>query len=274
MTTPPESGKQRSCRQTAVRNSVDKVVIKNAYMDSATGELFLKPRKGGERWVITGRSRTEYLRCGPVPVWEHRGSRGFASTILISLSPGNWNLPAGTCIRIDFVIRADVVAYNGCTALSPPTVNGHVHPKTFSPCRLTVVPYARCRDHHAQCAVSGAGQLEIDWGDNSDIRDPSRTHAAAAHPYLRQQSGDRRRIRWFTDACSGVSTGAGSNRGRWYWSVTPPVEELTLTHATLSLESLRLLCREPSLNLSIARWPILHRCRMPELMNSTSPPPD
>ena len=67
----------------------------------------------------------------------------------------------------DFVIRADVVAYNGLHGIVPANGERHVYPKTFT-LPLAVVLTLAAGIITVQCAVSGAGQLEIDWGDNSD----------------------------------------------------------------------------------------------------------
>ena len=142
----------------------------------------------------------------------------------------------------DFVIRADVVAYNGLHGIVP--ANGE------------------------RCAVSGAGQLEIDWGDNSDTE----TVLLADTPQLLTHTfdnkvRDRRRIRWFTDACFRSIDWSGLKPRSLVLVQTLPVEELTLTHATLSLESLRLLSGTYSLNLSncaLADLAPLAECR--ELM--------
>ena len=168
----------------------------------------------------------------------------------------------------DFVIRADVVAYNGLHGIVPANGERHVYPKTFT-LPLAVVLTLAAGIITVQCAVSGAGQLEIDWGDNSDTETgPPRGHAAAAHPYLRQQSQGQasypvglpmpafRSIDW-----------SGLKPRSLVLVQTLPVEELTLTHATLSLESLRLLSGTYSLNLSncaLADLAPLAECR--ELM--------
>ncbi|MCS2442534.1 hypothetical protein NXX09_20370 [Bacteroides uniformis] len=88
----------------------------------------------------------------------------------------------------DFVIRADVVAYNGLHGIVPANGERHVYPKTFT-LPLAVVLTLAAGIITVQCAVSGAGQLEIGTGRQQRHRDrPPRGHAAAAHPYLRQQS--------------------------------------------------------------------------------------
>lgn len=115
---------------------------------------------------------------------------------------------------------------------------------------------------------SGAGQLEIDWGDNSDTE----TVLLADTPQLLTHTfdnkvRDRRRIRWFTDACFRSIDWSGLKPRSLVLVQTLPVEELTLTHATLSLESLRLLSGTYSLNLSncaLADLAPLAECR--ELM--------
>ena len=132
----------------------------------------------------------------------------------------------------DFVIRADVVAYNGLHGIVPANGERHVYPKTFT-LPLAVVLTLAAGIITVQCAVSGAGQLEIDWGDNSDTETVLLADTPRSLVLVQ----------------------------------TLPVEELTLTHATLSLESLRLLSGTYSLNLSncaLADLAPLAECR--ELM--------
>ena len=148
----------------------------------------------------------------------------------------------------DFVIRADVVAYNGLHGIVPANGERHVYPKTFT-LPLAVVLTLAAGIITVQCAVSGAGQLEIDWGDNSDTE----TVLLADTPQLLTHTfdnkvRDRRRIRWFTDACFRSIDWSGLKPRSLVLVQTLPVEELTLTHATLSLESLRLLSGTYSLN--------------------------
>ena len=117
----------------------------------------------------------------------------------------------------DFVIRADVVAYNGLHGIVPANGERHVYPKTFT-LPLAVVLTLAAGIITVQCAVSGAGQLEIDWGDNSDTE----TVLLADTPQLltipsTTKSGTGVVSVGLPMPASGVSTGAGSNRGRWYW---------------------------------------------------------
>ena len=74
----------------------------------------------------------------------------------------------------DFVIRADVVAYNGLHGIVPANGERHVYPKTFT-LPLAVVLTLAAGIITVQCAVSGAGQLEIDTY-------PSSVHCSL--PYL------------------------------------------------------------------------------------------
>ena len=148
----------------------------------------------------------------------------------------------------DFVIRADVVAYNGLHGIVPANGERHVYPKTFT-LPLAVVLSLAAGIITVQSAVSGAGQLEID----------TLTFDTTAR--------DRRRIRWLTDACFRRTDWSGLKPRSLVLVQTLPVEELTLTHATLSLESLRLLSGTYSLNLSncaLADLAPLAECR--ELM--------
>ena len=141
----------------------------------------------------------------------------------------------------DFVIRADVVAYNGLHGIVPANGERHVYPKTFT-LPLAVVFTLDAGIITVQCAVSGAGQLEIDWGDDSDTETVllADTPQPLTHTFDNKVRA-RRRIRWFTDARFRSIDWSGLKPRSLVLVQTLPVEELTLTHATLSLESLRLL---------------------------------
>lgn len=166
-----------------------------------------------------------------------------------------------------FIINADVVAYNEMHGIVPSNGERHVYPKHFT-CPQTAVFSLSAALVSVQCEVSGTGTLEIDWGDNSDTE----TVLLADTPQLLTHTfdnkvRDRRRIRWFTDACFRSIDWSGLKPRSLVLVQTLPVEELTLTHATLSLESLRLLSGTYSLNLSncaLADLAPLAECR--ELM--------
>lgn len=140
-----------------------------------------------------------------------------------------------------FVIRADVVAYNELHGIVPANGERHVYPKTFT-LPLAAVLTLDAAVITVRCGVSGVGLLEIDWGDNSDTEVVSLTDT----PQLLTHTFDnrvreKRTIRWFTQARFKTIDWSGLRPKSLVLLQTLPVEELTLTDATLSLEALRLL---------------------------------
>lgn len=150
----------------------------------------------------------------------------------------------------DFVIRADVVAYNGLHGIVPANGERHVYPKTFT-LPLAVVLTLAAGIITVQCAVSGAGQLEIDWGDNSDTE----TVLLADTPQLLTHTfdnkvRDRRRIRWFTDASFRHIDWSGMTPSSVILLRELHVEELTLRGCTLALDGFRILSGTYRIDLS------------------------
>ena len=148
-----------------------------------------------------------------------------------------------------FVIRADVVAYNELHGIVPANGERHVYPKTFT-LPLDAVITLDAAVITARCGVSGVGLLEIDWGDNSDTEVVSLTDT----PQLLTHTFDnrvrkKRTIRWFTQARFKTIDWSGLRPKSLALLQTLPVEELTLTDVTLSLEGLRLLSDTCLLNL-------------------------
>lgn len=150
----------------------------------------------------------------------------------------------------DFVIDADVVAYNQQHGVIPANGERHIYPKEFTqpPAVLLFLPAAI---PEVQCSVSGAGLLEIDWGDNSDTQvlhlsdKPCRlTHTFDSR--IRRY----RRIRWFTEARFMHIDWSNLHLCSLFLLRPLVVEELTLRQTSLSLNSLELLRETYRLNLA------------------------
>ena len=117
----------------------------------------------------------------------------------------------------DFVIRADVVAYNGLHGIVPANGERHVYPKTFTLPLAVVLTLA-------------AGIITVQWP--FPVRDSWKSTGATTATPRPSSSRTRRSCSPIPSTtksgtgvvsvglpmpASGVSTGAGSNRGRWYW---------------------------------------------------------
>ena len=100
-----------------------------------------------------------------------------------------------------FAICADVVAYNELHGIVPANGERHVYPKVFTrpPAAVLTLDAGIIT---VQCAVSGTGLLEIDWGDNSDTENVFLTDTPQILTHIFDNKvRERRTVRWFTEAC-------------------------------------------------------------------------
>ncbi|WP_289764450.1 hypothetical protein [uncultured Duncaniella sp.] len=150
----------------------------------------------------------------------------------------------------DFIIRADVVAYNELHGITPANGERHVYPKVFTQ-PFTAAITLDAAAITVWCSVSGTGLLEIDWGDNSDTENVLLTEIPQilTHTFDNKVRASRT-MRWFTDARFKTVDWSGLRPRSLVLLRIMPVEELTLTDATLSLEALRLLSGAYQLNLA------------------------
>ena len=177
---------------------------------------------------------------------------------IVDLMMCNTDLSLDTTLKVgdeliysdDFVINADVVAYNEMHGIVPSNGEHHVYPKVFTK-PLAVAFSGPTELLNAQCSVSGVGTLEIDWGDNSDTEIVTLTDK----PRILKHTFDskvrkRRRIRWFTDAYFKQVDWSGLKPNSVVILRPLPIEELTIKDATLALDSLQMVTGIYSLNLS------------------------
>ena len=177
---------------------------------------------------------------------------------IVDLMMCNTDLSLDTTLKVgdeliysdDFIINADVVAYNEMHGIVPSNGEHHVYPKVFTR-PLAVAFSLPTQILSVQCSVSGVGTLEIDWGDNSDTEVITLTDK----PQLLKHIFDnkvrkRRRIRWFTDAYFKQVDWSGLQPTSVVVLKSLPIEELTTKDATLTLDSLQMVTGIYSLNLS------------------------
>ena len=177
---------------------------------------------------------------------------------IVDLMMCNTDLSLDTTLKVgdeliysdDFIINADVVAYNGMHGIVPSNGEHHVYPKVFTK-PLAVAFSLPTQILSVQCSVSGVGTLEIDWGDNSDTE----VVTLSDKPQLLKHIFDnkvrkRRRIRWFTDAYFKQVDWSGLQPTSVVVLKPLPIEELTIKDATLTLDSLQMVTGTYSLNLS------------------------
>ena len=177
---------------------------------------------------------------------------------IVNLMMCNTDLSLDTVLKVgdeliysdDFIINADVVAYNEMHGIVPSNGEHHVYPKVFT-MPLAVAFSLPTQILSVQCSVSGVGTLEIDWGDNSDTQ----VVTLSDKPQLLKHIFDnkvrkRRRIRWFTDAYFKQVDWSGLQSTSVVILRPLPIEELTIKDATLTLDSLQMVTGIYSLNLS------------------------
>lgn len=168
---------------------------------------------------------------------------------IVDLMMCNTDLSLDTTLKVgdeliysdEFVINADVVAYNEMHGIVPSNGEHHVYPKLFTK-PLAVAFSLPTELLNVQCSVSGVGTLEIDWGDNSDTEVITLTDK----PQLLKHIFDnkvrkRRRIRWFTDAYFKQVDWSGLQPTSVVVLRPLPIEELTIKDATLTLDSLQMV---------------------------------
>ena len=177
---------------------------------------------------------------------------------IVDLMMCNTDLSLDTTLKVgdeliysdDFIINADVVAYNEMHGIVPSNGEHHVYPKVFTK-PLAVAFSLPTELLNAQCSVSGIGTLEIDWGDNSDTEIVTLTDK----PRILKHTFDskvrkRRRIRWFTDAYF-KQVDLSRLKPNSVVILRPlPIEELTIKDATLTLDSLQMITGIYSLSLT------------------------
>lgn len=150
----------------------------------------------------------------------------------------------------DFIINADVVAYNEMHGIVPSNGEHHVYPKYFTKplaVAFTISPEVL----NVKCSVSGVGTIEIDWGDNSDVEVVTLTNKPQTLSHIFDNKvRKRRRIRWFTDAYFKQVDWGGLQPALIVILQPMTIEELTIKDATLTLESLQMVSGIYSLNLS------------------------
>ena len=177
---------------------------------------------------------------------------------IVDLMMCNTDLSLDTTLKVgdeliysdDFIINADVVAYNEMYDIVPSNGEHHVYPKIFTK-PLAVAFSLPTELLNVQCSVSGIGTLEIDWGDNSDTEIVTLTDK----PRILKHTFDskvrkRRRIRWFTDAYF-KQVDLSRLKPNSVVILRPlPIEELTIKDATLTLDSLQMITGIYSLSLT------------------------
>lgn len=177
---------------------------------------------------------------------------------IVDLMMNNPDLSLATVLTVgqelvytdDFVIDADVVAYNAARSIVPANGEHHVYPK-YPEEQLCVEFHLPATVLNVSCTASGTGSLEIDWGDNSEIEKIELRNARLHlnHTFDNTIKGTRR-IRWYSRAEFKTLDWSGLQPDSIFLFHPLRIEELALRDASVSLEGFRLLDGTYSLNLS------------------------
>ncbi len=177
---------------------------------------------------------------------------------IVDLMMNNTDLSLDTNLKVgdeliysdDFVINADVVAYNEMHGIVPSNGEHHVYPKVFTN-PLAIAFSLPTELLNVQCSVSGVGTLEIDWGDNSDTEIVTLTDKPCTLKHtFDSKVRKRRRVRWFSDAYFKQVDWSGLKPNSVVILRPLLIEELTIKDAAIMLDSLQMVTDIYSLNLS------------------------
>lgn len=99
----------------------------------------------------------------------------------------------------DFVINKDVVAYFKTNAITPSNGERHIYFKSPTPPRLMEIHIASTRTSIG-FLISGSGFIEIDWGDNTDLRTVQLSNETKelSHSF-NSNVGERRKVRIYAN---------------------------------------------------------------------------
>lgn len=141
----------------------------------------------------------------------------------------------------DFIINADVVAYNRLHGIIPSNGERHVYPKYFTlPLTITfrLLPVLTSVDFTA----SGNGKIEIDWGDNSPVETIilDRKPSIYTHIFDNEIAEDRI-IRWFTNASFVLMDWSGLQASSIRLLHPLTVEELVIKERAISIDFFHLV---------------------------------
>lgn len=141
----------------------------------------------------------------------------------------------------DYQINKEVVAYYQTHGITPASGEQHVYPKVFS-LPLTMELYLPIAAISAGFTLSGQGQVEIDWGDNTPAECLLLTEAPVTlnHLFDSPVSG-KRRIALYLNCYLKMLDLSGLHASELYILKPIEVERFILQGGTLGIESLPLL---------------------------------
>lgn len=140
----------------------------------------------------------------------------------------------------DFTINEDIVAYNRQHGIVPANGEQSVYPKCFSR------PYtSQFRLNNtltsASFAASGAGEVEIDWGDNTPVETVLLSRELHVYTHIfDNQVRELRQVRWYTDASFVRLDLSGMEASAVYLFRPVAVEELVMKDGSVEVDFLRM----------------------------------
>ncbi len=141
----------------------------------------------------------------------------------------------------NYVINSDVVAYLQTHSITPATSERNVYPR-YPSLPKAMDMYTSSSTISVGFSATGSGDIEVDWGDNSDLLEAelSDTTKEFTHTFD-NKSVSNRKITFYTSAYFKSLDLSSMKSSELYIAKPIEVERLTIQNQALSLESLPIL---------------------------------
>lgn len=141
----------------------------------------------------------------------------------------------------DFIINADVVAYNRQHGIVPSNGERQVYPRYFTLPLVSAFHLANTQTS-VSFSASGTGRMEIDWGDNSIVETLELDRSLRTYMHIfDNETGGVRRVRWFSEASFIHLDISGLQSSEIYTYRPLTVEEIKLRDASAAIDFLNLM---------------------------------
>lgn len=140
----------------------------------------------------------------------------------------------------DYLINPEVVAYYQTHRITPSSGERKVYPKEFSMPLMAEI-FCSNSEISVECSMSGSGNIEVDWGDNSPVETISLEKKAHITHLFDSSIGGQRRIAIYGNAQFKTLDITGLHVKELYLLTSVEVEQFTLCDTEGTLESLPLM---------------------------------
>lgn len=149
----------------------------------------------------------------------------------------------------DYLINPEVVAYYQTHRITPSSGERKVYPKEFSMPLMAEI-FCSNSEISVECSMSGSGNIEVDWGDNSPVETISLEKKAHITHLFDSSVGGQRRIAIYGNALFKTLDITGLHVEDFYLLAPVEVEQFTLCDTAVTLESLPLMRETYRVNLN------------------------